>query len=119
MLENVGGRKFLAAFVFLFIALGVDLLSPKGLSENICWLITCLYSGLVAGNVGEYFANRKGLSPKLLKQMQQQPSQTIQHDEELKVAVSELMQGQKNQAEALSFLVNAVRGNQAQRQGQA
>jgi len=55
--DKFGGRKAVMTGIVLTIGLTVDLLTERGLSENLLYLLIAAAGGFMVGNVGEHAAS--------------------------------------------------------------
>lgn len=110
-MKKLGGRKFLAAFVFLIIALSMDFFSPKGLSDNAMWVLISIYTSLCVGNVGEHLSRKKPF--KTASTTSSTTAQTLPDLTPTQDALSTVMETQGIQGQALQFIVEFIKKAQS------
>jgi len=56
MIEEIGGRKVVLGLLILLVGVGVEIFGPKGLTENVLYLLIAVSSSYFLANVGVKFA---------------------------------------------------------------
>lgn len=59
ILEKIGGRKFIVSIGIMIAGIVIDLVTARGLSENLMYLLMAGATGFGVVNVGGHFVNAK------------------------------------------------------------
>jgi hypothetical protein len=109
MRYKLGGKgTLILAFLFVAIAISVDLTSTKGLSDNATWVMVVVYLLAVLPRIISTSVSHQGPEVNLPMHL---PSKDSEPDPQVKKALESLVQSQATNGQALQYIVKAVQNS--------